>query len=224
MASSGNGQDPTAVYQDMMGLQGLMDPNPYLEFTGQIPMAGYAGAPANASTGQPISSFQSILAGLNAQNPGTTLNSTGPGLSGAAGIPPMISSGGGQYTGGGQYAAGQMAGQNTPATMIPNPAYAAAQGQSAPTSSASSPSSSPNSANSRLAYLQALSNPGNPVTPGAQILPGTSMTGPVGSGQPSVLQSFLAAHPSGGKAIPGGYSNTSFFNTLNALQRPGATS
>jgi len=44
---------------------------------------------------------------------------------------------------------------------------------------------------------------------------GTSQTG---APQPSVLSAFLAAHPSGGTQIPGGYSNTGFFNTLNQLQ------
>ena len=40
------------------------------------------------------------------------------------------------------------------------------------------------------AYLDALSNPGKVNTPGAQMLPGTSPTGP--QSQPSVLAQFLA--------------------------------
>jgi hypothetical protein len=54
-----------------------------------------------------------------------------------------------------------------------------------------------------------LSNPGKVVTPGATVPQST-----VGS-QPSVLQQFLANQKGGTGA--GGYSNTGFFDTLNAL-------
>ena len=73
----------------------------------------------------------------------------------------------------------------------------------------------------RQAYLDALSNPGKVTTPGAQMLPGTSPTGP--QSQPSVLAQFLQQHPGGGTTGGGGYSNQGFFSTLNALKQ-GATS
>lgn len=67
----------------------------------------------------------------------------------------------------------------------------------------------------RQAYLDALSNPGKVNTPGAQMLPGTTPTGPLQS-NPSVLQTFLANNQASTGA--GGYSNAPFFQTLNALQ------
>ena len=73
----------------------------------------------------------------------------------------------------------------------------------------------------RQAYLDALSNPGKVTTPGAQMLPGTSPTGP--QSQPSVLAQFLQQHPGGGTTGGGGYSNQGFFSTLNALKQGGAT-
>ena len=45
--------DPLANAYNIMGAQGLTDPNPYLEYTGQIPMAGFMGTPTDAS-GKPI--------------------------------------------------------------------------------------------------------------------------------------------------------------------------
>ena len=82
------------------------------------------------------------------------------------------------------------------------------------------PAASTNPVDMRQAYLDALSNPGKVNTPGAQMLPGTSPTGP--QSQPSVLAQFLAQHPGGGTTGAGGYSNQPFFATLNALKQ-GAT-
>jgi hypothetical protein len=64
----------------------------------------------------------------------------------------------------------------------------------------------------RQAYLDALANPGNPPIVGAAV----PASKPLGT--PSVLNAFLAAHPSGGTKT-GGYDNTGFFNTLNSLGR-----
>jgi hypothetical protein len=206
-----SGDDPLADYQNMLGLQGLTGPNPYLEFTGQIPMAGYAGAPHNAATGQPLGNYQSILAALNAQNPGTTLNSTPAAPAAATPNRP-----------------GDLFYGMNPGGSGPGPAFgglsqagigSGAQQATNPVPQAAAPSSA---ANQRQAYLQALANPGPPSTYGAQMQPGASMTG---APQPSVLSAFLAAHPQGGSQIPGGYGNTTFFNTLNQLQaaKGGAT-
>ena len=72
----------------------------------------------------------------------------------------------------------------------------------------------------RQAYLDALSKSRQGErTPGAQMLPGTSPTGP--QSQPSVLAQFLGNNQAstGG----GGYTTIrAFFNTLNALKQ-GAT-
>ena len=89
-------------------------------------------------------------------------------------------------------------------------------GSQAPTA----PAAPQNPIDMRQAYLDALSNPGKVNTPGAQMLPGTSPTGP--QSQPSVLAQFLAQHPGGGTTGGGGYSNQPFFATLNALKQ-GAT-
>ena len=77
--------DPFADAMNTSGYAGLIGPNPYLEYTGQIPMAGYRGAPTDAM-GNPIASFgqaQQQHDAWNAANPapaapaaGTTLNST----------------------------------------------------------------------------------------------------------------------------------------------------
>ena len=77
--------DPFADAMNTSGYAGLIGPNPYLEYTGKVPMAGFYGAPTDAM-GNPISSFtqaQQQHDAWNAANPapvappqGTTLNST----------------------------------------------------------------------------------------------------------------------------------------------------
>lgn len=59
-----SGQDPLANMQNLIGYQGLVGPNPYLQYQGQIPMAGYMGWPTNAQ-GLPIQ-----------PSPGMNLNTT----------------------------------------------------------------------------------------------------------------------------------------------------
>jgi hypothetical protein len=243
--------DPLADYQNMLGLQGLTGPNPYLEYTGQIPMAGFMGAPTNAQ-GQPIQSF------TDAQNaaPGTTLNTSGAVANTAnpfAGVqvPQGQNTAVAQPFGGlnsqqwqaltpqqrsaaqgamGQYQAGVAATQpdsfvashNNPSGGSPGAGsylqglgYDAFNRMANAPSAPAAPAAPTNPYNMRQAYLDALSNPGKVTTPGAVMQPGAR---PTGAPQPSVLQAFLAAHPSGGTSVPGGYSNTSFFNTLNNLQ------
>ena len=220
--------DPFADAMNTSGYAGLIGPNPYLEYTGQIPMAGYRGAPTDAA-GNPIASFTQAQAqhdAWNAANPapapvaGTTLNSTPQPQHGVSGLQP------GQWDGSDGLATGtptsgvRMASQSngmpqgwnqnsnnggifmTPQTqpgMTPQPQAPAAA--AAPT----------NPVDMRQAYLDALSNPGKVTTPGAQMLPGTSPTGP--QSQPSVLAQFLAQHPGGGTTGGGGYSNQGFLST-----------
>jgi len=76
-----SGDDPLADIMNIQGYQGLVGQNPYLEYQGQIPMAGYYGTPTNAQ-GQAIPSFLAAQAQSQAaqaaQPTGTTLNSTPP--------------------------------------------------------------------------------------------------------------------------------------------------
>ena len=213
---------------NLQGLMGLMGPNPYLQYTGQIPMAGYRGAPTDAA-GNPIASFTQAQAAHDAWQPpaaapaqGTTLNSTSQ-------VPEFLPVGMGQGTGGaagGQNAMGSpggvTGGQNVGGGYQINPAYAIQQAQQQYAGQHAAPAAPPptNPIDMRQAYLDALSNPGKVTTPGAQMLPGTTPTGP--SSQPSVLAQFLSQHPEGGQTGGGGYSNQGFFSTLNALKQ-GAT-
>ena len=67
----------------------------------------------------------------------------------------------------------------------------------------------------RQAYLDALSRPqggGKMITPGATV----PQSQPLGT--PSVMDSFMAAHPGGGGTGAGNYNNTGFFDTLNKLR------
>ena len=48
--------DPFADAMNTSGYAGLIGPNPYLEYTGKVPMAGFYGAPTDAM-GNPIASF-----------------------------------------------------------------------------------------------------------------------------------------------------------------------
>ena len=187
----------------------------YLEYTGQIPMAGYRGAPTDAM-GNPIASFgqaQQAHDAWAAANPapapaaGTTLNS-----------PPQ------QATI--QHATmpdGMPYGQTSLGRGVVGPSWQGPGGgtpqQQAPQQSA--PAAPTNPIDMRQAYLDALSNPGKVTTPGAQMLPGTSPTGP--QSQPSVLAQFLQQHPGGGTTGGGGYSNQPFFSTLNALKQGGSS-
>lgn len=247
--------DPFADAMNTSGLQGLIGPNPYLQYTGQIPMAGYRGAPTDAA-GNPIASFTQAQqqhdawnAANPAQPPGTTLNNTNP-FAGVQ-IPQGMNTQVAQPRGGldfqqwnaltpQQRSAAQgpldqyRAGNSSAMTLGPNGTGATSpmglelmndagsrwnQMVSQPSpAAASAPAAPTNPIDMRQAYLDALSNPGKVTTPGAQMLPGTSPTGP--QSQPSVLSQFLSNNqPSTGG---GGYSNQPFFQTLNALKQ-GAT-
>jgi hypothetical protein len=250
-----SGDDPLADYQNMLGLQGLTGPNPYLQYTGQIPMAGFYGAPTDAS-GKPIQSFTDTQNASNAWNaanppPGTTLNTSTANPFAGVNIPPGQNTAVAQPFGGlnaqqwqaltpqqrsaaqgamGQFQAGVaatpsdsfVASHNNPSGGSPGAGsylqglgYDAFNRMAGQPSASAAPAAPTNPYNMRQAYLDALSNPGKVTTPGAAMQPGAT---PTGAPQPSVLQAFLAAHPSGGTQIPGGYSNTGFFNTLNQLQ------
>ena len=235
--------DPFADAMNTSGYAGLIGPNPYLEYTGQIPMAGYRGAPTDAM-GNPIASFgqaQQAHDAWAAANPapapaaGTTLNSTPQ--HGVGALQP------GQWDGPDGLPAGtptspirtalpvmSQTGGGPGNTMAPNwqPSNYAATGQNYTImpkqggASQAAPAAAPqNPIDMRQAYLDALSNPGKVTTPGAQMLPGTSPTGP--QSQPSVLAQFLQQHPGGGTTGGGGYSNQGFFSTLNALKQGAAT-
>ena len=201
--------DQTNPYTQL-GMMGMMMPNPYTQYKGQLPMPGYMGTPTDTE-GSPIQSFTDAQAQHDtwdkanpAPAPGTTLNST------PSNVPQFIQAPGGTVSGGAASTnAGMQGGQWVPGQMIPNPAYSAQQ-QQAP----AAPAAPTNPVDMRQAYLTALSNPGNPKMPGANVPEAQPL------GTPSVLNSFLAAHPGGGTAAPagGGYSNKGFFDTLNQLR------
>ena len=195
--------DPFADAMNTSGYAGLIGPNPYLEYTGQIPMAGYRGAPTDAM-GNPIASFtqaQQQHDAWNAANPapaapaaGTTLNSTPQ-----PGVIPF------------QHATmpdGMPYGQTSLGRGVTGTSWQGPGGGTTPQqtqAAAPRPPRRQNPIDMRQAYLDALSNPGKVTTPGAQMLPGTSPTGP--QSQPSVLAQFLQQHPGGGTTGGGGYSN-----------------
>lgn len=185
--------------------------NPYSSFNspGQMPgwPTGYAGAPVNAGTGQPIAGYQPPA-------PGTTINST-----------PVPQQSGQMYTG------GQLAGlsQNAINQMSPNqqaelssmpqtvygqvgrvsgqPIGAVNTGQRIypQQSQQSTPQIQPaNASGNYQSALSALANPGNPITPGYQFNPATQTGG--GAGGQGVLNNFLQNWKQGGvgqTAAPG---------------------
>ena len=83
--------DPLANAYNIMGAQGLTDPNPYLEYTGQIPMAGFIGSrpTPRAIRSRAISKRGrgGRRAGAPAATPGTTLNSPASGAQFPTGSP-----------------------------------------------------------------------------------------------------------------------------------------
>ena len=207
--------DQTNPYTQL-GMMGMMMPNPYTQYKGQLPMPGYMGTPTDAE-GSPIASYGQAQQAHEAWEPpaqGTTMNSTptaaswdprtGPqGAANLADKPVMTSAGGVIPT-------GQNTGLDHP-QYVPA-SYAYPQGP-APQQQQAAPAPT-NPIDMRQAYLTALSNPGNPKMPGANVPEAQPL------GTPSVLNSFLAAHPGGGTAAPagGGYSNKGFFDTLNQLR------
>ena len=193
---------------ELAGMMQMMLPNPYTQYKGQLPMPGYMGTPTDAQ-GNPIQSFTDAQKAHDAWQPpaatsGTTLNSTpqSADLSAYQQGSPYISSGG-------VLPSGENYGSSSPTYVQgrynpPPLQQAAAPAAPAPT----------NPIDMRQAYLTALSNPGKVTTPGANAPEAPPL------GQPSVLNSFLAAHPGGGTAAPagGGYGNKGFFDTLNQLR------
>ena len=203
--------DQTNPYT-MMGMMGMMQPNKYIDPAYKdkpLPLPGFYGTPTDAQ-GNPIQSFldaQSQHDAWNAANPappqGTTLNST---PQPAPGPPMMMGQADGANNSGGYGAgiSGAYRAAPTPAMM----------GRQTPQTAAPAAPAPQNPVDMRQAYLTALSNPGKVTTPGANV----PQAQPLGS--PSVLDSFMAAHPGGGTAAPagGGYGNKGFFDTLQNLR------
>lgn len=232
-------------YQNLIGWQGLVGQNPYLQYQGQIPMAGFytgqgGNMPPTDASGRPIQSFvdynnnaqaayQQQLAAFNqqqarAQTPGTTLNSAANNYGMSPEVYQGLVSEGIQQSQmpsagiGAQIAQGQGMPMGIQQLYARNFAFPT---QGAPPQQAAAPAApqAPSPPDLRQAYLDALANPGKVNTPGAQMYPGAQ---PTGVPQPSVLQQFLAKNQAGTGA--GGYTNQPFFQTLNALQaqKPGA--
>jgi hypothetical protein len=205
--------DPYADLLNTQGMYGMFNPNPYLEFQGQIPMAGYAGYPTDAS-GAPIQkppgmSLNSSASAAPAAAPPAQDNSQmnqllGTLINNARGAPQQSWGSMGQFSGSGQ---GTLVGDLTAQRNALQ-----AQPQAAPAAAPAAPAQSA-AGLTRDQYLQLLANPGQVPMPGAQAVPGAT---PTGAPPPNVLQQFLANNQ--GKTGAGGYSNQGFFNTLKSLQ------
>ena len=118
-------------------------------------------------------------------------------------------------SGGGGF--GQMSGGafNPSPGSSPSMGMLAAQPSAAPPAAAPAAAPTTNGVDLRQAYLDALANPGHVATPRRDRAAEPAL------GVPSVLQAFLAAHPSGGGTGAGAYDNSGFFDTLNQLGRTG---
>ena len=199
--------DPTQASNQFSNFNNAPFPFPPTYNTG-------AGGPVNAGTGQPIQSFQQ----WQQANPGgMSINAT-PAAPAApqSNIPQYFYSPGGQGTGGaagGENAMGSggvPGGQNVQGSWQVNPAYAMQQQRMAAQQAA--PQAAPQASgppNNWMAALNALSNPGNPKTPGATV--------PLVQGyQPSggVNQSFL--NQAVARGMPG--MNRNFLSALSAVQ------
>jgi hypothetical protein len=219
--------DPYADLLNTTGMAGMFNPNPYLEFQGKIPEAGYSDWPTDAS-GNPIQ-----------QPPGMTLNNTpaAPPPAAATGTPQqwgynnsMLNAMGrnlpsGQGSGGFGYQGGggglrlgdivDLRAQNNAAYGMKQPfGGPVLQSNAQPSPAAAAPAAAANpSGLSRDQYLQLLANPGPVPMGGAQQVPGAT---PTGSPPPNVLQQFLANR--GPQTGAGGYNTSGFFSTLKQLQ------
>ena len=220
------------------GMAAMMQPNKYTDPSLQgkpLQLQGYRGTPTDAM-GRPIQSFldaQTAHDAWDKANPapaqGTTLNSAPAGLEAQgsqaramqnagygdwAMLDPMMAQTNRPGATAGAGSVGATTGWNpaNPASAYPTSAGGAAG--AAGSGAGGSGSAGANPVDMRQAYLDALSNPGKPSMPGANV----PQAQPLGT--PSVLNSFLAAHPGGGTAAPasGGYGNKGFFDTLNQLR------
>ena len=138
---------------------------------------GYAGAPVQASSGQPIPGYQPPAP----QQPmGTTLNATQQ----QPNVPQYIQTQGGTISGGAASTnAGMQGGQWVPGQMIPNPAYSAQQQQQAPQQSMQPA----NQGSNYQSALTALANPGTPPVVGS---PYTAQQSQAGAGNQGVLNNL----------------------------------
>ena len=204
--------------------------------------------PPTDAYGKPVQSFvdanaakqadyQSKLAAYNAAQPpaGTTsLNSPGGGMTGFGSFPPVTGGSTGQNFQNGAYSSNYLSslpqgtqsalqsGQSVPLASLGNGSDAQGLGmllgmnsqwfdmpgqQQAP---AAAPQPTP--PDTRQDYLDAASNPGPPTRVGANVPASQPL------GVPSVMNAFMAAHPSGGAKGAGAYDNSGFFSTLSNLR------
>ena len=222
-------QNPYTV----MGMMKMMMPNPYesAQFKDKpMQLQGYRG-PATDAMGRPIQSFVDAQAQHDAWDQahpapqGTTLNSA-PGLEaqGSQGramqdagygdwamLDPTMAQANRPNPTAGAGSVGATSGWNpsNPASKYPTAGPMAGGGSNQANSGQSGPSQT-NPIDMRQAYLDALSNPGNPKMGGATV----PQSQPLGS--PNVMDAFLAQHSGGSKA--GNYDNSEFFNTLKNLR------
>ena len=201
------------------GMAAMMQPNKYTDPSLQgkpLQLQGYRGTPTDAM-GNPIQSFLDTQAQHDAwdkANPaapapaqGTTLNSAPGGYGNFSALAPQIFPNDPARQA--AYANELGLSTHTPGGGLGGGAPASGGGASA----GAGAGAGANPYDMRQAYLDALSNPGKVTTPGASV----PQAQPLGS--PSVLNTFLAAHPGGGGGpAAGNYTNKPFFDTLNQLR------
>ena len=219
---------PGAMYEGI-GMQGMFGPNPYTSYPGAMPMPGYADEAPTDALGRTGSGYNAYLT----SHPGTTLNSPPPTAASSysdnpqmdqiagwqALTSPEMAARGNTYgdpylnlitQGKGGTGNGGQGGPNAMTNAVLQGAYGGRFGL-APTGDGGGGSTGGGGGgpDHNAAYLYSLSHPDPMPTYGATV----PQAQPIGQNQPSVLQSFLASHPSGGTGA-GNYNNAGFFNTL----------
>ncbi len=187
-------------YLQAMIAGGMYGPNPYTQFPNGVTGTSYAGTPTDAM-GRPIQA-----------QPGMTLNQTPDQPQAPAATPAPTAT---------PNAVNSLFYGMNPGGSGPGPAFSGGQGggggaapSAMPTNTAPQVGGGQGLGASYQNALSMLSNPGKVNTPGATVPQSQPITG-----QPSVLNQFLANGPSsGGQPGAGGYSNQGFFDTLNKLK------
>jgi hypothetical protein len=166
---------------------------------------GLQGGPVNAATGKPIQSYQNWAAA----NPGgLSLNSTP-----AAPQAPQQQMQYRQLSPGGQLPSGENYGSSTPTNVPAQYGYAPVPQQQQAAAAPQAQAATTGAPNNWQAAINALANPGNPITPGATV-PLASGTQPSGGVNNAFLQ----------QAGAGVGMNQNFLNNLRAIQgRPQGT-
>ena len=222
--------DNNAAVNYAMIAGNMYGPNPYTKFQGRLPSMTTRG-PATDAMGRPIASYDAAQTAHDAWDkahppspPGTTLNKSGQtyglqyqDLAAPSALNPSGNLAFGMANWGGMMSPQARGDYANASHMYPGGVQQAMQqgrpGVPGMPGQQAAPQAAPetNPIDMTQAYMDALANPGDIRTLGANV----PASQPV-SQQPSVLDQFLAGQKGGQGA--GGYSNTGFFDTLNRLR------